>query len=117
MFNIFKKNKIMETKQNDNTNNDIIIPITWSLLTSEQKIKIANIVLKNENVSIMGCCGDIERAKLIECTEIDNSHGREDYKFLTSDSFYKTVYFSEQQIIDRWLHYNKYKNKDYSNLS
>lgn len=118
MFNFFKKYKIkIEIKRPETNNNNIIVPITWDILTNEQKIKIANIVLQDKKVNIMGCCGDIEKANLIECVGIETSHNRINFKFTTTDSFYKNTYFTERQIIDRWLHFNKYGNRDYSNLT
>lgn len=117
MLNFLKKNKLSKPIENSiKNNNNIAIPITWGLLTNEQKIKIANIVLKNEKTTIMGCGGDIETAKLIECVEIENKYGKEKYKFLTDDSFYSIVYFPEEEIIKKWLHFTKYGNKDYSKL-
>ncbi len=112
MFSFFKRRN-----QSNLIDDDIIVPISWSMLSKEQKIMIADIVLKDEKVSIMGVCGDIENARLLQCTGTGIIGGKTTFNFLTSNLFYTTVYFTEKQIIDRWLHYNKYGNKDYSNIA
>ena len=80
-----------------------LILLNWDMLVDEQKVKMVELALNNTEITVSGCCGDVETLTISGFDRFNE--GRVIVK--TTDKFYSTLILSDKYIIEKWQQHIK----------